>query len=857
MGPQTSPSRNRLYRILLSSGLATGVAIALQQLGSLQILETSLLDQFFALGRTVPAQSPPPAPPAVTLITITEADLAQLPQWPLSDAQLAALLSQIRQAQPAAIGLNLHRNLPLEPGSAQLAQVFATTPNLIGIEKVVGNAQMPAVPGPAVLAAQDQLAASDLVVDSDGKLRRQLISLVTPEGELRWSLGARLAFDYLAQRGIEPEVVEPGWVARLGQFGLDPFGLNQTGLDQSRFGQTRLGQALFRPLLERDGGYGREDLGGYQILSNFYASPQAFDRVSLTALRAGEIPPEKLRDRIVLIGPGAPSLQNPFMTPVSQSLDQKWYGVELQANLASQIIAAALGERSLLRGAPQAVGWLWILTWATVGATAGSLLPLDRRGSSLLWVLPLGLLALGGSSYLWFLQGWWLVVAAPGLSLLGASLLSRRLLLDQTLARSQHQLHSHLQSFERTLTRQIQVRTQALQSQTQQLAQAKQMAERASEAKSSFLARMSHELRVPLNSILGFSRILHDEASLDPDSHSSLEVIQSSSEHLLSLINDVLDISKIESNQISLNEQVVHLPSFLDRLKAMFQPQAKAKSLSFRCAVDGQLPEHLWLDETKLRQVLINLLGNAVKFTHHGHVILRVWRRVEDPTTLYFEVEDTGPGLLESEIDRVFEPFIQGAASSTQLQGTGLGLFISRQLIQRMGGELSVRSQWRQGAKFQVVLPLREAHRPLQALPSLRRTQERRLPDPDPIRYRILVVDDVAFNRKLLAKLLMDLGMDVCEASNGQEAVALWETWKPQLILMDIAMPEVDGCQATRQIRALEAAQGRSPIPIIATSGGVLPEEQSAALAAGCNALAPKPIQREQLLDAIATAFQS
>ena len=808
------PQKRRFRQALGSAVGMAGIAIALQFTGALQFFDKAALDQFFRF-RDASAEANTSVP--ITLVTVAEADLKALPQWPLTDTQLAGALDKIRTANPAVLGLNLHRNLPVGSGQAQLEQIFRTTPNLIGIEKVVADSQATSIHAPSALEAIDQVAFSDLIPDQDGKLRRHLLSLENQAGERRFSLGARLALEYLSQQGIEQELVN------------------------SDKAEIHLGEAVFHPLSGSEGGYVRADTGGYQILANFYSSPDIFEQVSLTELLNDQVPEGLLRDRVVLLGVTAPSLQNPFYVPSTRSPERAWYGVELQADLASQMIAAAQGERSLLRAVPMGLGWLWIALCAGGSAVVAAYLPRHY----LSWLaLPFALGGLAGAGYLFFLQGWWIVVAAPGIALMGAALLSRGLRLGDDIEKSRNQLRF----LENTLDGEVAARTQSLKAENLSLAQSQSRAEQANQSKSEFLARMSHELRIPLNSMLGFSRIMQDDPGIGESNKENLSIIHASGEHLLTLVNDVLDISRIEANQLCLKEQVINLSNLLERLESMLKLQAKEKGLSFRCTMDSRLPQYILGDETRLLQVLINLLGNAIKFTLTGHVILRAWTLDDDSDQLYFEVEDTGIGISAVDAEQIFEPFSQCSDDSSKLPGTGLGLFISRQLVRRMGGEIALRSQLGKGSRFKIKIPLRQAE-PAGVVAAAQKSQSL---EAEQLGYRVLVVDDVAFNRKLLAKLLTDIGFEVREAKDGEAAIYLWESWKPQLIMMDIYMPAVNGYEVTQHIRLQEMSRGLSPTPILAVSGAATAGEQVRALAAGFNGLMHKPFERSQLLAAIA-----
>ena len=798
----------------------TGVVFALQQLSVFQSTERTILDQLFRL-RSGTSQIE--APPAVTIVGITESDLETLGSWPLSDSQLARVIQQIQQAQPAVIGLNLHRDASISSSEANL---LSDHPNLIAVKKSVANGQGEGIPALDSLQEAGQVGISDLVLDSDGKLRRHLLSVTERNGEVALSLGAKLALEYLYQRNIYPET------------------------SKKSPGKIQLGKAQLVALHPFDGGYANADVGGFQILSNFYSSPQVFEQVSLTELMAGQVKAEQLRDRIVLIGAKAPSLHNHFLTSASLETGQGWYGVELQADLASQIIAAAMGERTILKGIPRGINVLWMLLWAGGSAWLGN--AWNQKQSNNLILLAFGGTALLSSGYLLFLQGWWIWIAAPGLAGLGAGLISQRWGLKQSLEQSQSKLQEYGQTLESTIQERTQAQverlTQTLKAENQQLSRTQEKLKTALASERNFLARASHELRTPLNAMLGFSQLMVKDPKLSKQSRQNLEVIQNSSEHLLEIVNDALELSKIEADQSPLREQIVKIERLIQYLEKLFEQKAQKKGIAFRCSLDNRLPSDIWIDETKLRQILINLLGNAIKFTQYGHVILRVWCQDNSQEKIYFAVEDSGPGLLDSEIETVFEPYKQGLAANAKLPGTGLGLSISRELTQLMGGELSVESKPGRGAIFQVILPLRSA----ELKPSI-------ISHPQDLLFifeehrgkRLLVADDISFNRRLLTQLLADTGIEVREVSNGQEAIALWKSWSPHLILMDMRMPKLDGYEATRQIRAQESEEIPRSI-ILATSAGLLPEEEAKALTVGCDGIIQKPFRRHQLLTTLA-----
>lgn len=379
------------------------------------------------------------------------------------------------------------------------------------------------------------------------------------------------------------------------------------------------------------------------------------------------------------------------------------------------------------------------------------------------------------------------------------------------------------------------------------LTQAMEAAEQANRAKSIFLANMSHELRTPLNVILGFAQVMAHDPSLTPHLQEDLQTIRRSGDHLLSLINDVLDLSKIESGHCTLEETDFDLIHLLHSLRNMLAERASSKGLDLNFEIDPRVPQWIKTDAQKLRQVLINLLGNAIKFTHQGAITLRVWHRLGDgkfPThaLLQFEVTDTGVGIAPEEIDCIFDAFVQAQAGKLTVSGTGLGLTISRKLLQLMGGEIAVRSTIGEGTTFSFSLRVTRSH----GVEVMGEKRDRLILGlaPGHGHHRILVVDDQRENRLLLVKLLTQLGLEVKEASNGLEAVQLWQEWQPDLTWMDIRMPVLDGYEATKQIRAIE--QGKSSI-IIALTAQASQSDRALALAAGCDDYMSKPFP-EQLL---------
>jgi signal transduction histidine kinase/DNA-binding response OmpR family regulator len=405
---------------------------------------------------------------------------------------------------------------------------------------------------------------------------------------------------------------------------------------------------------------------------------------------------------------------------------------------------------------------------------------------------------------------------------------------------------------------------------------AKQEAETANHHKSQFLARMSHELRTPLNVILGFTQLLQQQRDLNAQQQEYLQIICRSGDHLLTLINDVLDLSKIEEGVTTLSDDRVNLNLLLDWVYQMMQLKASAKGLELTFDLASELPSAIHLDEGKLRQILINLLGNAIKFTQTGSVSLSVSVLVEDPaesTTypnddnldisdnsetpssdptsfpcwLQFEISDTGPGIDPAALDSIFEPFVQADAGLEIQQGTGLGLSICQEFVSLMGGRgISLKSQPGEGATFRFSLPTHAIapeqesfHAPSRQIVGLQ---------PGQPTYRILVVDDREDSRHFLVDLLTPLGFQVQEASDGEGAIVLSESWFPDLIWMDMNMPVLDGGSAAKHIKA---SGQRSPV-IIGLTGSNLAEDRMTAFSYDCDDIILKPARTEVIFEKMA-----
>jgi signal transduction histidine kinase/DNA-binding response OmpR family regulator len=404
----------------------------------------------------------------------------------------------------------------------------------------------------------------------------------------------------------------------------------------------------------------------------------------------------------------------------------------------------------------------------------------------------------------------------------------------------------HLKRREQRLVAIVAERTRDLFAEKSRAEAALQTAEQASRAKTTFLATMSHELRTPLSAILGFAQLMQRQPARSADDRQQLGIIQSSGQYLLGLINDILSIAQIEAGDVRLRVAPFDPLRCLRTLADLLRPRAEAKALRVMLDVPGGLPASVAGDEGKLRQVLINLVGNAVKFTESGQVTLRaMWRDGRGA----FEVEDTGPGISADEQARLFEPFVQTATGVKALEGTGLGLAISRRYVRLMGGELTVTSRPGQGAtfRFDVDLPLAEPASVAVEHVAVGLAPGQRVP-------RILVVDDVEENRTLLARVHDSFGIAVSEAGDSRAALAMWRANSADLIWMDVRMDTMDGPSAVRAIRAEEARAGfgRSRVPIIAVTASAFEHEREGVLAAGFDDFVIKPFAPETVVAKLA-----
>jgi adenylate cyclase len=705
-----------------------GCVIAGSIAGLLQLMEWATLDQFFRL------RPPEPIDQQIVIVTIDEPDIQYLAQWPMSDRVMAQLLKNINAQEPSVIGVDIYRDLVVDPGHEELVEVFKSTPNIIGIEKVGGEPVAP----PPTLKETGQVAAADLVLDADGKIRRAMILINNAQG-----LGVRLALMYLESKGIELEVVDA---------------------DKHWYG---LGQAVFVPMTGKEVGYVKEDTGGYQIFLNFRGGMDRFITVSMTDVLENRIDPDLMRDRIVLIGATTPSLKDIFQTPYSSTIvsaSEQTPGVVIHANITSQIINAALDGRPMMQAWSKRSQWLWIFSLSFASATiCGLLLPKNNINKWHFFQVTLGSLLLEiclifTVSYLAFWSGWIIPAFSPIITVIATTILTANYHNQWQLKNINEQLkiaNLKLNEYSETLEYKVQERTHELSKRNQeiisilrklkstqtQLIQAEKMS-----ALGQLVAGIAHEINNPTNFIYGNITYAQDYCQdlLDllelyqehypnpvPEIEELIEEIEL--DYLTEDLSKVLNSMKIGASRIK--EIVKSLRTF-SRLD-----EAEVKDVDIHEGIESTLMildnrlkhkrEDLRIEVIKqygklplvncyagqLNQVFMNLISNAIDSLEshlehreqNNHTNEKSWIKitttVTDDSHIMISIADNGPGIPDSIKSRLFDPFF---TTKPVGKGTGLGLSISYSIIvEKHCGQLEVNSNPGEGTEFQIHIPIK------------------------------------------------------------------------------------------------------------------------------------------------------
>ncbi len=699
--------------VLITSFSVAGLVIALRLTGLFQLLELAAFDQLF---RFRPLE---PADPHIAIVGIDGNDLKQL-GWPISDARLAKALKNLKQYQPRAIGMDLYRDFPVEPGHAELLKVYQSTPNLIGIRKVVGDDTNEATDPPPALKKLGQFSANDFPVDADGKIRRCFLYLEDEKGENIFSLGFYLAQLYLQANNVQPQVMKDGI-------------------------RIRLGEAVFSPIESHDGGYIRIRSEGYQLLLNYRGPQESFPIVSFRDVLHDKVKADLIRDRIVLIGSTAESLKDRFLTPYSGGLvtyPEPMSGVEIHANIASQILSSALDGRMLIQTWSDPLEWGWILVWSFLGTAlswkwqSGQQLTRNSLGkTSLRTALASGCLI--GSCYGAFMAGWWIPAIPPLLSLIGSAIASTGYILWDNLKLS----YKEIEDYARTLEIKVEERTQELKEKNGQLEQALQQLKAAQKqivaqeklaSLGALTAGIAHEISNPLNFVNNFANVSVDltqeiieeienqSEKLEPESFGFINEILSDLKDSVTEINQhgkraesIVQNMLRHAGDESGKRQLTDINTLLAEALQLAYHGLRTKNSSFTIDIASEydsLIESIEIVPQDISRALLNILNNAcyalhVKKTNLGEQFepTLLIKTADRSDYVEIRIRDNGDGISKDIVDKVFHPFF---TTKPPGDGTGLGLSLTHDIIVgQHQGNINIETAPGDYAEFIITLP--------------------------------------------------------------------------------------------------------------------------------------------------------